>query len=287
MLFEFAMPFVHEAEAAAAAGHEDAMWMALRRLSLDDFGRVLMGMPDERYPGLSARLPAMAADDVQVSWTGSSGGVLLRQSVSFIRTLKSQFETVTGRSISNSRILDYGCGWGRMLRLLLRYTDAATLAGCDPWDRSIEICRESRLPCRLDVTDYLPKSLPYPAGCFDLAFAFSVFTHTSLRASSSALAALRPCVADEGLLAITIRPIEYWDYDTRFAAERSALKAAHRAEGFAFAPHNRAAVDGDVTYGDTSMSFEFLEKIAPAWRIASFDRTMDDPYQIVVYLKPA
>ena len=166
------------------------------------------------------------------------------------------------------------------------HVNADRLAGCDPWDRSITLCREAGLKCRLDVTDYLPTQLPYEPRSIDLAFAFSVFTHTSLRASRTALSALRKCISYNGVLAITIRPVEYWDYDERWAAQRDALKSAHRSEGFAFMPHGREAVDGDITYGDTSMTFEFLSGIAEGWQIVGYDRTLSDPYQIIVFLRP-
>ena len=104
------MPILREAEAAAAAGHEAEAWAALRRLSLDDFGRVLLEMPKSDYPGLSALLPAMASERVQLDWTGGSGVSLLRLSVTFIRTLSSRYEALTGRRLSDASILDYGCG---------------------------------------------------------------------------------------------------------------------------------------------------------------------------------
>ena len=286
MLFEYAYPILVEAERAAGQGDEAGAFAHLIKLSLDDFGLLLLGMPHPHFPAMSRLLPRMASADVQRNWTGSDGITLLCQSLNFVRTVSSRFELETGRRLSAARILDYGCGYGRLLRLMMYFADISQLAGCDPWEQSIGICRDDGIRCRLDVTEYLPTSMPYPQGSFDFMYAFSVFTHTSLRATRAALDALRPAISADGLLAMTIRPLEYWDMDERYADRAKQLQDEHRSAGFVFQPHNRPAVDGDVTYGDTSMTFEFLSSITPRWKVIGYDRSLDDPYQIIVYLRP-
>ena len=286
MNFEFSHPTLAAAEKFATQGDDRAMFEQLRNLSLDDFGLLLLSMPNNHFKGLSSRLPRMASAKVQQSWTGSDGITLLRQSLNFVRVVNSAYEKHTSAKLSNARILDYGCGYGRLLRLFMYFADNNKLAGCDPWDESIRLCRNDGIDCKLDVTDYLPVALPYEPASFDLVFAFSVFTHTSERATKMALAALRNVIAPNGLLALTIRPLEYWDIDAHHSAAAAKLKALHRSEGFVFMPHQRQAVDGDITYGDTSMSFDVLARLAPGWRQVGYDRTLDDAYQIIVYMKP-
>ena len=182
-------------------------------------------------------------------------------------------------------MLDFGCGYGRLIRLMYFYSDPARIVGCDPWDSSLSMCREARLICRLDQTDCLPESLPYPDASFDFVYAFSVFTHTSARATSMALRVLRKVIREDGVLAITLRPIEYWAFarDIPEPAKRE-LESAHRTSGFAFRP---LTAEAEPTYGDTSMTVGFLVKEHPEWRVASVDRSLQDPYQIVVFLTPA
>lgn len=274
-------------ESAYAENRITNILAELRRLSLDDFSLVTLAAPLEAYPEISKTLPAMAAPDVQQSWTGSSGLPLLRQSVNFIRTVQQRSLEFTGASLSGKSILDYGCGYGRLLRLMLYYCDAEKLTGCDPWEKSINLCKKAGIACRLDVTDYLPERLPYNEASFDLIFSFSVFTHTSRRAAETALKALRPIIRPNGLLVLTIRPVEYWDHNKSIEAEKKEqLIRAHNAEGFAFRPHNRGAIDGDITYGDTSMTFGALAALAKGWKIVAYDRLLDDPYQAIVVLEP-
>ena len=272
---------------AAASSTEDCL-QRLRALCLDDFALVLLDMPDARYPRLSAALPAMAPEKVQREWTGASGVTLLRQRVAFLEKVRRHFARLTGRSLEGARILDYGCGYGMMLRLMYYLTDLANLAGCDPWPRAIGLCEEAGIECRLDVTDYLPASLPYDDETFDLVLAFSVFTHTSRRASVAALEALRPIIRPDGLLVVTVRPREYWAFNAEIPdTEKPALLRAHDDAGFAFRPHHRPPVDGDVTYGDTSMRVDTLERLCPAWRTVGYDRSLHDALQLVVLLQPA
>jgi len=260
----------------------------LRQLSLDDFGLVLLSMPDSQYPKLSRLLPSMASEEVQVNWTGNYGVALLKETAAFVRALSYNYVRVTGRHLDGATVLDFGCGYGRIARLLYYFTVEEKIFGVDPWDRSIELCRESGLSTKnFAVSDYLPVSLPVGEAKFDLVYAFSVFTHLSRRAMTKSLDTLRKYMANEGILAITIRPVEYWEHDPHTSLEqKAALAARHRKDGFAFNPHNWAPIDGDVTYGDSSMSLDWLTATFPEWTIKATDRCLNDPLQQYVFMVP-
>jgi len=262
---------------------------ALRAVGLDDFGEFLIGLPNSQFPKLSKILPRMASDEVQMNWTGQCGVPLLKQSLSVTRSIAANFPEITGSALSGKRILDFGCGYGRLARLMFYFTDR--IEGVDPWSRSIEICRECGLGTQFRQSEYLPKDLPVePDARFDLIYAFSVFTHLSKRATLTALETLRNYIADNGVLMITIRPVEYWNLsewmNTLKNAKAADCNREHETKGFCFVPHDRAAVDGDITYGDTSMSLEWLSENARQWKIAKIDRSIEDAYQIYVYLVP-
>ncbi len=92
-------------------------------------------------------------------------------------------------------------------------------------------------------------------------------------------------IRPDGVLAITLRPVEYWSFARDIPdSEKPELESAHRRTGFAFRPHATGAAE--PTYGDTSMTVEFLVTEHPGWRVASVDRSLQDPYQIVVFLTP-
>lgn len=257
----------------------------LAELGIGDFATVLWRMPDDRFPRLSSMLPAMASDEVQDSWTGSHGDVLLGQSLEFVRALSQNYLEITGQRLRDKRICDFGCGYGRFLRMLSFYTNE--IYGVDPWNQSIEICNAAGLTDRVYLSDYIPSSLPVPTG-LDLVFAFSVFTHLSERATLTCLRTLREYVAPDGVVCITIRPVEYWRliYPHWLEEQLAQLERQHDA-GFAFVPHLRETVDGEVTYGDTSMSIGWLRARCQelGWRIQAVDRSVGDPLQRYVFLQ--
>lgn len=262
-------------------------YAGLRALGLNDFGSVLWSMPDARFPRLSALFPAMVSADVQRRWTGQAGYQLLAQSVCFMRSAAANYAGLTGSGLAGKRILDFGCGYGRLLRLAAFYSD--DVFGVDPGQEVLGFCKRAGLVENIELSDYLPSSLPVPAD-FDFAYAFSVFTHLSERATKTCLAALRKHMKPEAILCITIRPVEYWRVAHAKMAETElqALERRHQDEGFAFFPHNRPAVDGDVTYGDTSMTLEWLGQAAGAdWKIEAVDRCLEDGQQRYVFLRAA
>jgi SAM-dependent methyltransferase len=91
------------------------------------------------------------------------------------------------------RVLDVGCGLGRMAAPLTRYLTQGEYRGFDIVEPAIHSCRRrfARFPAfRFDHVDvfngkYNPQGtippsdfvFPYPEGAFDFAFATSVFTH--------------------------------------------------------------------------------------------------------------
>jgi SAM-dependent methyltransferase len=259
----------------------------LRQVGLDDMGLVLINMPDEKYPKISRLLPSMASQQVQKNWTGDHGAPLLMKTNTFVRFLATSYITLTHKSLETAQILDFGCGYGRVMRSMYYYVDPDNVTGVDPWDRSIEECVNHGIKSNVFLSDYLPKDLPLGNKKFELIYAFSVFTHLSQLATKAALETLRNYIAPGGVLVITIRPNEYWAYDPNIAIEKKAeLEAAHKKSGFAFFPHERGTVNGDITYGDTSMTTEWLRIHFPKWSVAQIDRSLIDPYQIYVALTP-
>lgn len=259
----------------------------LRNLSLSDFGLFMITLPNAAFPKLSALLPRMADDEVQRNWTGNSGEVLLTQTLDFVRSAAFNYTEITGRSFQNARILDFGCGYGRISRLMYYFTPEELYYGVDPWDKSIEICNNDGLEVNFAVSDYLPTDLPVGDARFDFIFAFSVFTHLSERATKAALNTLSNYLDEGGVMLITTREFEYWAQHYKDSAPdlRSQCENNHQSDGFAFMPHSREAVDGDVTYGDTSMTPNWFHAQFPELEIKKFDRSLNDFYQTYWFIQ--
>lgn len=253
----------------------------LRTLTLDDFGELLLTIPNPQLPKISALLPRATPDDVQNKWTGSSGITLLRQSVSFINFVVSNYIEMTGRPFSQANILDFGCGWGRLLRLMLYYIDHKQIHGCDAWDTSLKHITEAQVPGTIRKSEVIPKDLPFPEVNFDLIYAFSIFTHLAEHVADGALDAFRRNIKQNGIIIITIRPVEFWDYyEKTKGIDCSHLIKEHERRGFAYLP-------GTKEYGDCTMSIDYLRDKFPNWNVIKFGRPLTDPYQLYVCLRPA
>jgi len=286
-MMNFVKCLIDQIEADRNVTTAEGAFRALRGLGLDDFGGFLLTIPNNDYPKLSRLLPDMASEQAQQSWTGSSGITLLKQTATFARSLAYNYNRLTGKVLDGAKILDYGCGFGRIARLMYRFTDPSNFYGVDPWDKSINLCKQARLPGNFAVSDYLPTTLPVGSTKFDLIYALSVFTHLSERALKTSMGTLRKYIAREGLLLITIRPVEIWGHIIQYTPqERETRAKEHEKKGFAFQPHQRPAVDGDITYGDASLSLDWLAKACPEWKILDWDRSFTDPYQVLVFLSP-
>src|SRR5208283_3225443 len=160
--------------------------------------------------------------------------------------------------------------------------------GLDPWDRSIDLCREHRILVNLALSDYVPKTLPVGTTRFDLIFAFSVFTHLSPKCAFQVTKTLRAYLKKDGLLVITVRPPEYWRMHSALppGTTPETMAVLHHDAGFAFIPHNRTPIDGDISYGDASYSLEYIQSNWQGWLNVGTALNAVDPLQTIVFLRP-
>jgi SAM-dependent methyltransferase len=287
-------PMFHEtayivAAEEIASGPEtlSSVLVVLRKISLDDFGRFFLTLPNPKYPKLSKLLPAMAPSLLQQQWNGSDGETLLIQTTAFVRSVAWHYAELTGKQLGDARILDFGCGWGRVIRMMYYFAAPDQIYGCDANSEAIRICREARIPGNFEFSDYIPSRVPF-MGPFDLIYASSLFMHLSKRVTASMLSCLRNYIANDGLLVVTIRPVEFWEALNLDVEEVKNLSALHRNDGFAFLPHNREqAIDGEIAFGDTSMTCGYLEQTFPQWKPVCIDRSLSDPLQLYLFLQPA
>ncbi|NJO79380.1 MAG: class I SAM-dependent methyltransferase [Cyanobacteria bacterium RM1_2_2] len=257
---------------------------------LEVFGGIQVDRPPE-FSNLMNWLPKMPSADVQISWTGNADHALLKQSISFIRLSVGKYHELVCKPMSESNVLDFGCGWGRLIRLLYKYVPIENIYGVDPWDRSLAICHSCNLHGNLYLSDYIPRTLPTPTNLkFDFIQAFSVFTHLSEKVTKIAIETLKNHLSDEGILVLTIRPKEYWTFvlnqSPNFSSDKiNQLLDEHDRNGFAFCPHDREKIEGEVTYGDTSISLEYIKSNFNGLEIAGVEWSETDVLQMIVFLR--
>jgi SAM-dependent methyltransferase len=293
-LAEFHGECLAEIDAACASSDSDARYELFRNLD-DDLWSLLLTGQYELFPQVRALLPTMPPAELQEWWNGRSGVALATQSAAFYRRVREAFERHCGRSLAEATVLDFGCGWGRLTRYFARDVAPGALYGCDPVQGILDACHEHRVPAVLARSEFLPDRLPFDQ-TFDLAFAFSVFTHLSEAAHLRALRALHGALRPNGILVVTVRPSSYL-YESelmRPLAEQLGPDAQTwmSTSRYLFVPlpagpeSPQTRAGGKIDYGETVLTrpymhqhwcelFDVLDTIVP----------LEDPYQVMITLR--
>jgi ubiquinone/menaquinone biosynthesis C-methylase UbiE len=104
---------------------------------------------------------------------------------------------------TGDRILDFGCGAGRLIRWLADIVDSCEVWGTDVSTEAIIWCKNNLTPPFRFATTTTSPSLPFEDKYFDLIYAGSVFTHIDDLADAWFLE-LRRILKPEGMLYVTI-----------------------------------------------------------------------------------
>jgi SAM-dependent methyltransferase len=195
---------------AAANISPQAFFKEVRQLGLTEYALLLEAQPLNGFPALSRLLPAKTSPETQKLFTGAEGQTLLAQSLDFVRYFRDQLFThmnLTDRELARRKILDFGCGWGRLLRLMYFYFERDNIFGVDPWQRAIDECLAAGLGPNIYLTDRSGKHFANHE-IFDAGYAFSVFTHLPERLMEAVLSNVRKRLLPGGVFVITTRPLE-------------------------------------------------------------------------------
>jgi len=281
-----------------AAGADAPPDRSLFRGLPDAVWGMLLTQRQRVYPAIAAALPTLPGADLQRLWNGPSGPELIAQTTAFYQLLKrAHAEHGTGTPLERTRVLDFGCGWGRVARFLERdVVGRGALCGVDPVQGILDEAVRNGVRADLRRCGFVPEQLPF-AQPFELAYAFSVFTHLSEAAHLASLRALHAAVAPGGLLVATIRPPEY----LRIAPSlRPALEslgphpaARLREPRYLYAPHPtlplQAPDDGtgrEVSYGETVVTIAYVrERWSELFELVGADVSLSDPQQVALLLR--
>lgn len=120
------------------------------------------------------------------------------------------------------RLLDWGCGCGRMTQFIPELIPGVELTGCDLDAEAIGWMRERMPDSAFEVTGPFPP-LPFADGSFDVVTACSVMTHLKWEVQRQWLAEIRRVLAPGGLFVATVHG------ERAVAVYRAGLEALLRA----------------------------------------------------------
>ncbi len=174
-----------------AAQCDDASWLdALKEASN---GAIVRGV----------RFPSPPDPKWQSKFVGMSGVNALVDAFGFYQLVKAEYRRLTGNSVgANTRVLDFGSGWGRFLLLFMKDVASANLFGIDVDPDVIGFCKVSGLPANLaTVPAYGPAN--FVQNSFDLIYSYSVFSHLAEPAHLAWIHEFARLLRPGGILVIT------------------------------------------------------------------------------------
>lgn len=277
-------------EARCSADKSKSIYEIFHDIPTDDLWGVLLTREYHSYPAIRSVLPDLPSADLQRKWCGNSGTELAKQSLQFYKKVIEAFVKANRQPLSSVKILDFGCGWGRLIRYFAKDVPEHRLCGCDPDGMMVDLCRQLHVPGTFMCSDYRPASLPFEDQ-FDLIYAYSVFTHLSEKTHWECLKAIHASLASDGVVILTVRPRSFIDIKgielSRVSDQDSRDMARRFDEGqFIFHPYKLAPIEGEITYGEAIVPYSYIAlNWSKLFHLVGPLAFPDDPQQIPVVLR--
>jgi SAM-dependent methyltransferase len=197
----------------------------------------------------------------------------------------------------DDKVLDVGCGWGRITRTFMRDIKPENLFGCDIDAEAVSLCRYLGVPGQFAVTPP-GKSLPYADNFFSVVAATSVFTHLPENVAHDLLKELSRVTKPGGLIVFTVEDHNFFDYfdipGIEQNSERWRLLCRHKnhipklrkkfANGdYIYLTTNEESVRSSDVYGDALIPKGWFEKkCAKYFELLAYNQSAPPVYQAVV-----
>jgi len=185
-------------------------------------------------------MPGFTDSLFQVNTVGSAGVDSLRGEgfgfYKYIKAMASKF----GITVSeNTRILDFGCGWGRMIRFWFKDIKSENIFGIDVDPKMIDVCKSTLPSGNYSVIAPAPP-VEFADGSFDIIFAYSVFSHLSSDMAEKWVKEFSRLLKAGGILVATTRDATFIDVceHYRLNPDLAAKSEYSRILSGCFAPAN-------------------------------------------------
>jgi SAM-dependent methyltransferase len=179
------------------------------------------------FPGESRRFRVIGSNDLNSFRLGG---------FTDFKRLDAAAVTLTGKGFAGyARVLDWGCGCGRVARYASRLPEIA-FTGCDIDGDNVAWCAK-HLGGSFAATRIHPP-LPFDAARFDFVYGVSVFTHLDTRFQDAWLDELQRVTAPGALLLVTTHGTTALDYAGLNPTDYQTLRTCIEGQGLYVSGHN-------------------------------------------------
>lgn len=263
----------------------------LRELSDQEwFDKLVRSIREPVIDGVE--FPRFPSEVTQSQFVGSSNESALHEGYSFYRAVKSHSETLGAPVGPKTRLLDFGCGWGRYLRFFWRDIDAENLFGCDVDPNILSECVGNNVPGAFETISPMGK-LPYPDAFFDNVIAYSVFTHLPEDVHEHWMREIARVMKPGGVFLLTLEPRRFLQFISdlvgkpiesgwhrvlaKYGEGAGDLMAQFDAGKFIYMPTGGGDFRAADVYGEAVVPLQYIRE---KWRdLFEIHKYIDDPEQ--------
>lgn len=160
---------------------------------------------------LGDTLPRFPDEQMQRNTTGLSSEAALKQAYAFYENVQDALAKANAPLTSDSRVLDFGFGWGRISRVFMKEVRQKNIHGIDVDPDFVAMTQ-----ALFGSTQFL-QCPPFPPtsfsdGMFDLVYSYSVFSHLSEKACVAWMSEFHRILKPGGLVAFTTRHETFFDF---------------------------------------------------------------------------
>lgn len=155
--------------------------------------------------------PGFPEENFQASTVGKAGIPNLKEAFIFWKIVRSYAIRFDINLSRGRRVLDFGCGWGRMSRFFLRDLPGKDVWGIDVGPDMISLCQKHFRTGHFELVPAVPPTILKEAS-FDVIYAYSVFSHLNEEVSLAWIKELSRLLKPGGLLLVTTQGRLFIDY---------------------------------------------------------------------------
>ncbi len=181
------------------------------------YATVLSSIDARTLSPLGDVMPGFPPTELQAGTVGHSGARAIEPAFAFYEDVAQ----ACGPIMRGWHIIDFGSCWGRVSRMFLDKVPARNIIGIDVEPKFVELARSLFSDAHFAVCKPLPPTT-LPAQTFDLAVAYSVFSHLSTEAALAWVDEFARILKPGGFLAFTTRHDSFFDYIEALARDPAA-----------------------------------------------------------------
>lgn len=160
---------------------------------------------------LGETLPDFPSEELQRNTTGLSSEAALQQAFAFYENVQDGLAKSNKPLSADSRLLDFGFGWGRISRVFMKDVRLQNIHGIDVDPDFVHLTKELFKSEQFEICPAFPPT-GFADDSFDLIYAYSVFSHLSEKACQAWMTEFARILKPGGVVAFTTRHETFFDF---------------------------------------------------------------------------